>query len=210
MNMVQHERSFVLGALAGLSLLCAACGSSEEPVPLGTAFAAPPSAGEDMTIRIEDGHVFNGEPAAIEVVAPLPGGASAAASISLSTVDLAGQGLSVSFDLPPHALVDHDFIVEIGRFPGAGTLAHLTSGGARLINAGKLLLQARDGRISGSFRSSDEQFPSGTIEGRYEIACLVPPEHLGLAPNGTVSDGAWMLVEDEARTSDFCKAFREY
>jgi len=208
--MVQHKRSFVFGAWAGVALLGAACSSSEEPAPLGTAFAAQPFAGEDMTIRIADGHVFNGEPAAIEIIAPLPGGTSAAASISLSTVDLAGQGLSVSFDLPPHALVDHDFTVEIGRFPGAGTLAHLTNGGSRLINSGKLLLQAREGRISGSFQASDAQFPSGTIEGRYEVACLVPPEHLGLAPNGAVSDGAWMLVEDEARSSDFCKAFREY
>jgi hypothetical protein len=210
MIMMQQKSNFVFGAWAGVVLLGAACSSSEEPVPLGTAFAAPPPAGKDMTIRIADGHVFNGEPATIEITAPLPGGPSAAASVSLSTVDLAGQGLSVSFDLPPNALIDHDLTVEIGRFPGAGTLAHLTNGGARLINSGKLLLQARDGRISGSFQASDTQFPSGTIEGRYEIACLVPPEHLGMAPNGRVSDGAWMLVEDEARSSEFCKAFREY
>jgi len=116
----------------------------------------------------------------------------------------------VTFDLPPQALTDRTFNVEIGRFPGAGTIAHLTSNGARLISSGRVFLQAKDGRITGSFQAADASFPSGTIEGRYEVACLVTPEQLGLVPNGTVSDGAWMLVEDEARSSDFCRAFQEY
>jgi hypothetical protein len=209
--MMQQKRSFVFGAWAGVALFGAACSSTDQaPVPLGTAFAASPLEGEDMVIRIADGRVFHGEPAAIEITAPLPGGPSAVASISLSTADLTGQGLAVSFDLPPNALTDRNFNVEIGRSPGAGTLAHLTTGGARLINAGRVILQVKEGRISGSFQASDDSFPSGTIDGRYELTCLVTPELLGVAPNGAVSEGAWMLVEDEARSSDFCRAFKGY
>jgi hypothetical protein len=202
-----EKRFFILCAWTGLSLLCAAC-SSPEPTQLGTAPLLLEERG--MVIRTADGRVFNGEPATIEVIAPVAGGPAGVATISLSGADRQGQGVSVSFDLTPQGLVERSFNVKLGRFPGAGTLAHMTSGGTRILGPGQAHLRVDKGRIAGSFQVSDAILGSGTIEGRYELACLVPPEQLGMAPNGSLSEGAWMLVEDETESSEFCKGYKGF
>lgn len=162
---------------------------------------------EDLTIRTADGRVFRGDPASIEVRAPLPDGPSATASVTLSTADRRGYGLSVAFDISTETLLEGAFSVALSDGYGGGTLAHLSQSGARIIGPGTISLRTSSGKLNGQFETSDEAFAAGTIEGRYEVVCLVLPEMLDMPPNGETSQGTWILVEDEAKTSKFCQTF---
>jgi hypothetical protein len=165
---------------------------------------------EDMTIRTADGRSFRGEVATIDVRAPLPKGPSAVASIAISAADARGHGLSFAFDLAPERLLEQSFSVTIGPGPESCTVAHLSSKGAEIVEAGSLLLSTEKGRLWGQFRTNEATFSMGTIDGRYVVRCLVTPEMLGQQPNGETSEGTWILVEDEAKASAFCKAFAEF
>jgi hypothetical protein len=206
--MRDEKDGFVLGLWAA-SVALGAIGCQAADVSDLFAFRGAPVM-DDLMIRTVDGRYFQGDPARIEIVAPLPAGPSAVASISISTADHSGHGLSVAFDVHPGKLLEHAFTVEIGAFPEGGTIAQLSSKGAELVDSGTLQLNTSNGRISGQFRTAEATLASGTIDGRYELACLVPPEMLGLPPNGETSPGTWILVEDEAKKSEFCKPFREF
>jgi len=162
---------------------------------------------DDLTIRTADGHAFRGDPAMIEVVAPLEKGPSAKASVALSTIDRSGYGLSIAFDLSVDALLAHSFAVDIGESAEAATFAHLSREGAELVGSGVVMLDASAGKLRGQFRTTDATFASGTIDGIYSVSCFVPPEMLGEAPNGQTSEGSWLLIEDERKTSPFCQQF---
>ena len=162
---------------------------------------------EDLTIRLPDGRIFRGDPASIEVRAPLPNGPSATASVTLSTADRRGYGLSVAFDISTDTLLEQNFTVTLTDGYGGGTLAHLSQSGARVIGPGSIFLQTSAGKLTGQFETKDADFPAGTIEGQYEVVCLVLPEMLGMPQTTEVSEGTWVLVEDEAKTSKFCQTF---
>jgi hypothetical protein len=164
---------------------------------------------DDLTIRTSDGRIFRGDPASIEITAPLPNGPEATAAVTLSTADRRGYGLSVAFDVTTETLLQQNFTVALTDGYGGGTLAHLSQSGARIIGPGTLQLRTSTGKITGQFETADEMFPAGTIDGRYEVVCLVLPEMLGMPPNGESSPGTWVLVEDEAKTSKFCQTFAE-
>ncbi len=162
---------------------------------------------EDLSIRMSDGRIFRGDPATIEVTAPLPNGPGATASVTLSTADKRGVGLSLAFDITTPELLERSFSVTLSEGYSGGTLAHLSQSGARIIGPGTAFLRTSTGKITGQFETVDEMFPAGTIEGRYEVVCLVLPSMLGMPPEGETSTGTWVLVEDEAKTSKFCQAF---
>ncbi|MDC0740307.1 hypothetical protein [Polyangium mundeleinium] len=165
------------------------------------------SVDDDLTIRTADGRIFRGDPASIEIRAPLPNGPPATASVTLSTADRRGYGLSIAFDVSTETLLERSFSVALSEGYGGGTLAHLSQSGASIIGPGTLFLRTSYGKLNGQFETSDEAFPVGTIDGRYEVVCLVLPEMLGASPNGEASQGTWILVEDEAKTSKFCQMF---
>ncbi len=162
---------------------------------------------DDLVITTPDGQTYRGSAATIELVAPLPNGPMAKASVSLSTVDRFGFGLSLAFDLAPSALFDPTVTVALFEGPGTGTLALLSSDGAEIIGPGTVSLTMLRGSLEGSIETKHPALPAGKIEGRYEIDCLVPPEMLGIQTSGESSDGTWLLVEDEDKRSAFCRTF---
>ncbi|MDC3952989.1 hypothetical protein [Polyangium jinanense] len=203
--MKDEKNQFLLRACAASAALCTTACSVGDVSDL---FAFRTTAVDDaLTIRMPDGRVFRGDPASIEVRAPLPNGPPSTASVTLSTADRRGYGLSVAFDISTDTLLDQSFSVALTDGYGGGTLAHLSQSGARIIGPGTLSLRTSTGKITGQFETEDETFPAGTIEGRYEVVCLVLPEMLGMSPNGEASQGTWILVEDEAKTSKFCQTF---
>jgi len=164
---------------------------------------------DDLSIRLVDGRSFRGDAAVVEVTPALPKGPDASASITLSTADRRGYGLSVALDVDLDTLLQRDFSAPLADGQGGGTLAYLSSEGARIIGPGTISLRLSSGKLSGKLETSDEAFSSATIEGRYEVVCLVLPEMLGSAPDGQTSEGTWILVQDEAKTSKFCQPFAD-
>lgn len=162
---------------------------------------------DELVITTADGQTFRGSAATIELVAPLPNGPMAKASVALSTADRYGFGLSLAFDLPPSALLDTTVSVPLFDGPGSGTLALLSSTSAEIISPGKVSLSMMRGTLAGSFQTDHPMLPAGKIEGRYDVDCLVPPEMLGQQSAGEVSQGTWILVEDEEYRSLFCQTF---
>ncbi|MDI3281703.1 hypothetical protein [Polyangium sp. 15x6] len=205
---MKDERNlFLLRACATSAALCTTACSVGDVSDL---FAFRTTAvNDDLTIRTPDGRVFRGDSASIEVRASLPNGPPATASVTLSTADRRGYGLSVAFDISTDTLLEQSFSVTLTDGYGGGTLAHLSQSGAQVIGPGTLSMRTSAGKITGRFETEDEAFPAGTIEGRYEVVCLVLPEMLGVSPNGEASQGTWILVEDEAKTSKFCQTFAE-
>lgn len=203
--MKDEKNLFLLRACAATAALGATACSVGDVSDL---FAFRTTAVDDgLTIRMPDGRVFRGDPASIEVHAPLPNGPPATASVALSTADRRGYGLSVAFDISTDKLLEQSFSVTLSDGYSGGTLAHLSQSGAQIIGPGTLSLRTSSGKISGKFETEDEAFPAGSIDGRYEVVCLVLPEMLDMPPNGETSQGTWILVEDEAKTSKFCQTF---
>jgi len=212
---VAGHRSARSPGVLGSAVTCVACvaiGSAAcQPVEVNDLFAFRPApAIDDLTIRTIDGHAFKGGAAMIQITAPLPKGPAAVAEIALSTVDRAGLGISVALEVLPDKLFERAFTIEIGSGDGVGTVARLSPSGAEIVSSGVVKLSAKSGRISGQFRTTDTTLTSGTIDGKYEVSCLVTPEMLSAEPNGETSSGTWILVEDELKKSDFCRPFAGY
>ncbi|MDI1442960.1 hypothetical protein [Polyangium sp. 6x1] len=203
--MKDEKNLFLLGvcaASAAMSTTACSVGDVSDLFAFRT-----PTVNDDLTIRLPDGRIFRGDPASIEIRAPLPNGPPATASVTLSTADRRGYGLSIAFDVTTEELLEQTFSVALSDGYGGGTLAQLSQSGAEIIGPGTLSLRTSYGKLTGKFETTDAAFPAGVIEGQYEVVCLVLPEMLGAAPNGEVSQGTWILVEDEAKTSKFCQTF---
>lgn len=163
---------------------------------------------DGLVITTADGQTFRGAAAKVELVAPLPNGPAAKASVALSTVDRDGLGISVAFDMTPSALFDATVSMPLIDGPGSATLALVSNTGAEIISPGTVSLSLSRGMLDGSFETDHPVLPSGKIQGRYDVACLVPLEMVGQTPTGGVSEGTWILVEDEEHRSLFCQTFR--
>lgn len=199
---------FVLGLCAASAAIGSASCQANDVSDLFGFRAAPVT--DELVIRTLDGRSYEGGAATIEVVAALPKGPSAKAAIAIATAEKSGQGLSIAFDVSTEVLLGRTFKIELGDAPGTGTLALASREGARIIGPGTISLTASSGQIQGQFRTADASFQSGTIEGRYELTCLVTPDMLGLPVEGEASSGTWILVEDELKESDFCRKFVGY
>jgi hypothetical protein len=205
--MMRKDKLGFVGRLCVIVVMSASAGCSMSDV--NNLFGSKRTlATDDLVITTTDGQTFRGSAATIELVAPLPNGPRATASVALSTVDLYGLSLSLAFDVPPSALLDPAVSVGLFEGPGSGTLALVSSAGAEIISPGKVSLSMVQGSLEGSFETGHPTLSGGKIEGRYDIDCLVPSQMLGQEPGGSMSEGTWMLVEDEDCRSLFCRTFK--
>jgi hypothetical protein len=161
---------------------------------------------DQVVVTTTDGQTFRGPAATIEIVAAVPNGPDVQASVAISTVDRDGLGLSLSLDLEPSALLDRAVTASLFD-TSKGSLALSSASSAELIRSGRVSLTMQGGALEGSFETDHPLISSGTIQGAFNVECLVPPQVLGQTFPGRTTNGTWLLVDDEKRTSSFCASF---
>lgn len=162
---------------------------------------------DQVVITTTDGQTFRGPPARIEIVAPVSHGPTAQASVAISTADRDGVGLGLNLEVAPLALLDPTITATFADGSTQGTLALSSATSAEIIRSGRVSLTIAHGVLQGSFEATHPLISGGTIQGPFEVDCLVPPEMLGQTFPGRTSTGTWLLVGDESRQSSFCKTF---
>ncbi|MCC6214448.1 MAG: hypothetical protein IT376_06240 [Polyangiaceae bacterium] len=199
--------------------LATACSSSPEaPAPAGS--SAPGEVLEvgprtftftGTDVRAEDGSRFISRPMTVwaAFASILPNGYDFSLELTAGAETqswTAKIGLS-SADLPEGE--GEARIVQTQMAPGIAWVERHRLGAPAIRGAeGLVRYRFHDGRVRFTVSESDPSL-NATVEGEYNVACVVPPAELGLQENGVSSDDGVQLVEDTYFESAKCARFRQ-
>jgi hypothetical protein len=202
------DRGYLIGGVAACVLGFnppPSTGSAENLAPGTSAF----------TVRTEDGRIWTGEPAAINIRSELPDGTPAVVEVTFAVTDAKGNIFGVHVELEPDRLlrgletewtVSLDYAASIK--PGYGVLSYASGQSIAPSTASKGSLSGLiAGRtLQGAFSSNAEGITRGTFGGAYRVRCWVVRQ--GTAPPDKIT-GGYVMADDSSFSTPFCSRFSD-